>query len=867
MLSALRCPTCGWERPAAGQIGETVWSRICLKAGLGGPGRHVFAQAALAQGVVVFPMNNREIAGLALSDGKERWCTFLGEGLVTRQLVAEGKHILLTRSDERAIGQAGVGELTSLDPVTGQMTTLWQANGHQLSAPVLSDKYILLRTSDSELVAFSRMAKPELIWRVQMNTWWALPPHVTAGKVLICDGFAMQGEGWLKAFELDSGQPAWSKPTDGMLSQPLTSCGKIVIFQNGKKQILALNLENGAQAWSLSFERLYTPPVAGGGRVFFVARGAAQSDQPDHYLLKALDPVSGKTLWEAPLPARVLISPVWQDERVYLASEDGRLFAYQDKDGLPVFELKLSNEDDPPRTELLIAEGILFLGTYSGKIAAIRVAQSRQAVESPQVYLEHGDFESAAAAFALQGNFSKAASLYADELRDFTKALMLCDHAGLFKQAAVLCDAQGLLAEAERYYEKAGDALNQAEMLLKRGDELGAARVLDQIGKLARAARLYEHTGEFTRALELYRQLADEASILRVSMVIPPSSQVVELLIAHGKLAEAAEAALKAGLSRRAADLFQRLGQENRELDALLQLSQEESEEWVFERIAGLAKKAGRFFEEARAWENLNRPQKTAEAYQHAGMQAEQKKLLDLARIVEFYEKAAQNYLDCDGFSLEEAQCREAAAKLQHLPIIQIQGQTLKEFKETEWNKLDLNIHNIGYGVAKQVRWKVTKEHFDVDQDTGVWILNQLGTGAQKDVSIHVRPQKGEIGEAVPFYLEWVWQNAAGQEFRDRISVSVPVKGKDDSRPTGQPVIINSGTIIQAEKYVSGDDLTGGHKGDEVNIQRGGGLNISAAAGQVRTSRPAAGRPCPTCQIPNDADAKNCNYCGNKLVA
>ena len=114
-----------------------------------------------------------------------------------------------------------------------------------------------------------------------------------------------------------------------------------------------------------------------------------------------------------------------------------------------------------------------------------------------------------------------------------------------------------------------------------------------------------------------------------------------------------------------------------------------------------------------------------------------------------------------------------------------------------------------------------------------------------------------------------VLKDREGREFEDRISISIVVKSKDDSRPTDQPMIFQGGTLIQTEKYVAGDELaSGAEKGvDKVIINRGSGGSLSASDDRVET-RPGEEKPtliCPNCALPNDADASFCNYCNFEL--
>jgi len=69
----------------------------------------------------------------------------------------------------------------------------------------------------------------------------------------------------------------------------------------------------------------------------------------------------------------------------------------------------------------------------------------------------------------------------------------------------------------------------------------------------------------------------------------------------------------------------------------------------------------------------------------------------------------------------EEKQCRDKMAQYRCQPIVLIEGHADKEFKELEWNTLDLEVRNDGYGIATNIYWKVGSERFEIDSNTGEW--------------------------------------------------------------------------------------------------------------------------------------------------
>lgn len=870
VLAAATCSQCGWERPPAAEIGAPAFVSTQLNAGLGGPGRHVLAQGAAAQGVAAFPLNTREIIGIGVLDGQERWRIPLRSGQVARHLVADGKRFLITISDERPLGEAGPAELASLDPVSGQLTLLWQADGHQVSAPVLTENHIILRTSSSELLAFSRSQTPEIVWRVRMNTWWALPPFVAAGKVFVCDGIAMQNVGNLLAFDLQTGRQAWIQSVDGMLTQPLSASGNQLVFQNGRKQIKAVDLSDGAEAWKLDFERLYTPPVAAdAGQVLWVSRGSADSSDPDHYRLSAYQGSDGSLIWQTALPKRVMIPPLCAAGSIFLASDDGRLFAYQTNKGRLLFERQLCSEEDPLRTELLLNEGTIFLGTSGGLLSATRVEKSPDTTtEDPLALLEHADYEQAAVAYALQKDYKNSARLYVEYLSENQKALRLYEYAGLYSEAAALASAKGFLAEAEKYYELAGDPLNQAEILLKRGDALSAARLFEKNGELRRAAELFEQVKDYMHALELYNRLQDSAAFDRVNASMPPSSQMVDLLLDRGKYGEAGETALKAGLLRRAVDIFKQAGLAGRELDALQLLQESEGEEWVFARIVVLGRQEGRFLQAARASEHLDDARETAEAYDRAARQAENLSPGALHEIGELYHQA-EIYFGRAGVRAKKLESHERVIYFWRLPDILIESLPRNAFIEEEFNKLDLKIINAGNGIAREIRIQVFGTRFEVDGNSSDLQLEALAEQSSDTISIYIQPKTGQVGDTVPLTLAWQWQDAKGLPYQRQVSAELPVLRRGDTRPNNTPQNVYINTLIQGSQ-INGDNLNAGANkqvGDKVEVNRRKAPKAEAdgAGAGSKPSEDRRARTCPKCKMPLAADALFCNECGLSL--
>jgi outer membrane protein assembly factor BamB len=863
ILDAPRCAQCGWARPPATGLGEAVW-KASVEAELGGPGRDVLAGIAALGGVAVIPLAHGDLLGLDLSSGQERWRSPLLQGRRTRALFAVGDRLLFSASDQRPMEQAETGWLGALDSHTGKITILWQAGTHQLSDPVLAGNHILLRTSAPELVALTRDAVPTVAWRRALQGAGVLQPLPAGEAVWVTDGHAMQGETYLTAFRLSDGRllEHTYRPNGTLAVRPVVH-GEIALLREGTGALTGLDLASARPRWREGFKRLYGQLCVGEGLFFAAARGSAPTGQAGHYRLLALDPADGKERWEVLLPAgtRPRSGPVYGAGYIFIGCDDGRLLAFESADGSLVWEFCLGSDEDPIRTELVLAGGLLLAGTAFGKAAALRALPEAEAELAPDLAFEQGDFLTAANGFALQGDFRRAAEVYAHNLHEVDRALALYTHGGLFDEAGRLAEAQNLPDQALEFYTRAGDLCAQAELLRKAGDELEAARCYERAGAFEQAAQCYEHYGDLQRAYELYLKLHDRAQVLRLLELITPHLQAIDIWEAQGMFAKAAEGCHALELWEREIKNWQSAGLENQELAALVDFNQRMPEPWACKRQAELARKLGRFQDEARAWEALDRPGKAAEAYDYAAQQAEAVEVDNRRKIAGLYESARRLYLEID----QEANARRMLQRLiryKELPHVDLHGKASKAFREGEFNSLELELHNIGSGTARLVRIAVESNRFEIDQEASRTHLNRLEPEGHAIMPLYLRPQPDQVGGEVPLVLTWCWEDAQKRSYQDRSVTPVPVKRRSDATGS-QPIVIQAQNYVQGD-YIAGDQLAGAaQKGDRVEI---GGT----AAGAGVTLTPAEAQPgavrCPTCHLPVKEGDQFCTVCGARTT-
>lgn len=458
LLAAARCPQCGWQRPPARRQGEAAWGALELGAGLGGPGTGVFARPAVAGGRVVWALRDGELVTLELATGQVLRRESLESGMCVRQLVADaaGAHVLLALSDERAIESAGAGRLEAYDPRTALRRRLWQIEGDAslLSPPAVGKDCIVLRTSKPELVCLESAGQPsgkarpggEVRWRLGLWAWGAQAPVLAQdapgqGWVALADVRPVLGEGRLLVVELATGRVAWELPTGEMPQHAPLFCGEVLVYFSAKNDLACLDLASGHLRWQRCCERIYSELATDGRWVYLVLRGEKAANSPQHYLLAGLDLCSGEIAWRVPLPARARLLSLVGNGLLAVADEQGRVLAFRPGSDSPAWQYVLGSAEDPLQSHFVEAGGLLLVGSYHGRVAALQL-EAPAAWNDPAILADpanpyaRGELLQAAEAYALAGDLEKAGNIFALELGEPELGLALFRHAGKVAEAA-----------------------------------------------------------------------------------------------------------------------------------------------------------------------------------------------------------------------------------------------------------------------------------------------------------------------------------------------------------------------------------------------------------------------------------------------
>lgn len=855
ILDQATCPACGWRRPVEGEgIGAEVW---CADLGTRLNKPHCYP--VVADGFYCLGTEDGTLLALDLGSGEVAWEQSLGEKRMAHALATDGERLFVGCEDTHSIPVPGKSLLAS-DARTGQ--EVWQVptEAHSLSAAAVAAGNVYFTTSNGWLHAVDA-ATGQKRWAVEHPVWGPAPPAV--GEGVVCAGG--RGE-TLVAYATADGAELWRFSADGWFAAPLLIGAGCVYALCWDDHLYVLDAHTGRLMWRYKGERgkgLTTPPAVTGGRVFVGSRVYRQveGEQTGGYAMLALSAQDGAEIWRCYTERHIFTPPAVADDALFFGSNDGLFYTVDAASGEERWRAQVKSR---AVTQPRVAGDVVIFGGRDGMVHAVRWrARPREKLLAPSTYKRRGEYTNAAVAHALRGEFDKAATIYEERLGKHQEAAWLYERADQPGKAASLWERLGELKRARDLYREAGDNSGLAGVLEQMGESLQAARLYEELGDLDKAVLLYDQAGDRPKAAALYRRLGRLGKALTIWVSLDQWEKAAEALVAEGKPAEAADILAQHDQLERAADLYEQAGRLQKALSLKTELGHWES-------VAGLAFRVGDYEQEAQARERLEHHQPAAEAYVRSAQQALDAKPVDEGRVAILYEHAARLYGEV--FEEERAStCRRMVRRYRHLPEVEVRVVAEGVFVEYEYNTLQLEVANRGYGVARDIDIQLRGE-FDVTGDCCIRGLAPQGT---KSLEVSVRPHKEHYGPKVPLEIAVTYEDRHGSSypFSHHVYVSVNQQGILAGL-SETPLQINIQELYQpGAKKVGGDEIQAGAQiGDRVDIRRGGGGGLTLESGetgnrvQIRRGGPVRRCPNPRCNVPvNDPEGRYCSECGAPL--
>jgi tetratricopeptide (TPR) repeat protein len=226
----------------------------------------------------------------------------------------------------------------------------------------------------------------------------------------------------------------------------------------------------------------------------------------------ALDRATGKEIWRTQLPRRSEVQPLLVDGVLYVAARDHHVYALDAATG-EVQEAPILTTGGKVSHAWAFDGIILYLADDLGKLYAIRLVEEEPAL-SPDQYIQAGQWEEAAAAWALQGEYVRAGNIYVNHLNLPFCAAQLYEKADEPLLAAVQYEAAGNPKRALELYRQARAWDKVAFLSESQGDLLSAAQAYEQLERHANAGECYYKLGKNAQAVAMYEEAARNAKAL-----------------------------------------------------------------------------------------------------------------------------------------------------------------------------------------------------------------------------------------------------------------------------------------------------------------------------------------------------------------
>lgn len=203
-------------------------------------------------------------------------------------------------------------------------------------------------------------------------------PAIADGRV-----FATGLDGGVRAFDLQTGAPAWHMPAEGLRLAAGPGVGDGLVVAGGLDgEVIALDAATGAERWrgKVSAE-VVAPPAVGQGAV--LVRG-------NDGRITAFDAASGdqRWFWSPPAPSLTVRgndAPVLGPGYVFAGNDDGTVVALALQDGRVLWELPVAQQEGRSELERLadvdgtpvLDDTTLYASSYRGQTMAIDAPSGR----------------------------------------------------------------------------------------------------------------------------------------------------------------------------------------------------------------------------------------------------------------------------------------------------------------------------------------------------------------------------------------------------------------------------------------------------------------------------------------------------------
>jgi len=260
-------------------------------------------------------------------------------------------------------------------------------NSHASATPATNGKVIVALLGSEGLFAYDTAGKE--LWRQDLGAisvgladdptyeWGPASSPVIHGNVVIVQNDRYR-DSFLIAFDLTTGKELWRSGRNELpaWATPLVheSAGTPTIVTNSPRFIRGHDLATGRERWRLQDpqgEVKVSTPVAAGD-LAIVTGGYPSAGRPI-YAIRASD---GTLAWQVNRGSPYTSTPLVHEGLIYIVTDNGILSTYQVTDGRRVYQQRLSPGAGGFSASPVAADGRLYLASEDGKVFVVRTGRT-----------------------------------------------------------------------------------------------------------------------------------------------------------------------------------------------------------------------------------------------------------------------------------------------------------------------------------------------------------------------------------------------------------------------------------------------------------------------------------------------------------
>lgn len=296
------------------KTGKKLWS---FKTG-----GKVYSTPAVHKGVVVVGSSDHYIYGLDAKSGKELWKLEAQKAVLGSPAVKDGKAFI----------GASDGVFRSIDVKSGKLLWTFDAvEGYVSTLPTLADNKVIFGSWKNGFYALDQKTG-ELVWKWdnghtnRMFSAAACYPVVEKNKV-----FIVAPDRFMTAIDLQTGKTLWREKKDEYRvreSMGISKDRKLVLAKTMDGELIGVPVvaEKMDVSWKaelkLPYELAPTAIYSNSKHIFVPS---------DKGLLSAVEPKTGKTVWQYKISNAMINPPLVFKDRVVVSSMDGKIVMLKSK--------------------------------------------------------------------------------------------------------------------------------------------------------------------------------------------------------------------------------------------------------------------------------------------------------------------------------------------------------------------------------------------------------------------------------------------------------------------------------------------------------------------------------------------------------